>query len=98
MITGRALRTEPRMIVVDDPTAGVDIGSRAQIHRILRDTAAAGAVVILSSTDYEEVATQADRVFVMKSLVGLPGRMPGMVPLFLRSWLAMSTGLYWIAT
>ncbi len=65
VITGRALRTGPRMIVVDDPTAGVDIGSRAQIHRTLRDTAAAGAVVILSSTDYEEVATQADRAFVM---------------------------------
>lgn len=65
VITGRALRTGPRMIVVDDPTAGVDIGSRAQIHRTLRDAAGAGAVVILSSTDYEEVASQADRVFVM---------------------------------
>jgi len=65
VITGRALRAGPRMIVVDDPTAGVDVGSRAQIHRTLREAAAAGSVVILCSTDYEEVVSQADRVFVM---------------------------------
>ncbi|MBS1843393.1 MAG: sugar ABC transporter ATP-binding protein [Actinobacteria bacterium] len=65
VITGRALRTGPRMIVVDDPTAGVDVGSRAQIHRTLREAAAAGSVVIVSSSDYEEVVTQADRIFVM---------------------------------
>jgi ribose transport system ATP-binding protein len=65
VITGRALRARPRMIVVDDPTAGVDVGSRAQIHRTLREAAAAGSVVIFSSTDYEEVVSQADRIFVM---------------------------------
>ena len=65
VIAGRALGPGPRMIVVDDPTAGVDVGSRAQLHRILRDAAAAGTVVVLASTDYDEVASQADRAFVL---------------------------------
>jgi ribose transport system ATP-binding protein len=65
VIAGRALSQRPRMIVVDDPTAGVDVGSRAQLHRLLRDAAADGTVVVLASTDYDEVAAQADRVFVM---------------------------------
>jgi ribose transport system ATP-binding protein len=67
VIAGRALSTRPRMIVVDDPTAGVDIGSRAQLHRILRDAAAEGTVVVLASTDYDEVASQADRAFVLRN-------------------------------
>jgi ribose transport system ATP-binding protein len=65
VIAGRALTPRPRMIVVDDPTAGVDIGSRAQLHQILRDAAAEGSVVVLISTDYEEVASQANRAFVL---------------------------------
>jgi ribose transport system ATP-binding protein len=65
VICGRAMRTAPRLLVVDDPTAGVDVGSRAQIHETLRAAAANGAVILLASTDYEEVAGLADRALVM---------------------------------
>jgi ribose transport system ATP-binding protein len=64
-ILGRSLRSAPRLLVVDDPTAGVDIGSRAQVHAIIRDAAEHGAAVLLASTDFDEVAVQADRALVM---------------------------------
>jgi ribose transport system ATP-binding protein len=63
-ILGRALRRSPRLLVADDPTAGVDIGSRAQVHEILRQAADDGASVLLSSSDFDEVASQADRALV----------------------------------
>jgi ribose transport system ATP-binding protein len=65
VIAGRALRSGPRLLVVDDPTAGVDIGSRAQLHDIMRRATADGTVLVMASTDFEEVASQADRALVM---------------------------------
>jgi ribose transport system ATP-binding protein len=65
VVAGRAIRSSPRLLVVDDPTAGVDVGARADLHTTLRGAAAAGAVVILASSDYDEVAALADRVLVM---------------------------------
>jgi ribose transport system ATP-binding protein len=65
VVCARALRTKPTLLVLDDPTAGVDIGARAQVHRLVRDAANAGAAVVFASTDYEEVALLADRALVM---------------------------------
>ena len=62
---GRALRTKPRLLVLDDPTAGVDVGSRYDLHALLRTAAEEGAVVLLASTDFEEIAHVADRALVM---------------------------------
>ena len=67
VVIGRALRTRPRLLVLEDPTAGVDVGSRAELHRLMHQAAAAGAAVVLVSTDFEEVAAQAHRVLVMHS-------------------------------
>jgi ribose transport system ATP-binding protein len=64
-VLGRSLRRTPRLLVVDDPTAGVDVGSRGQVHAIIRDAAEQGAAVLLASTDFDEVAVQADRALVM---------------------------------
>lgn len=64
-ILGRSLRRAPRLLVVDDPTAGVDIGSRAQVHTILRQAADGGAVVVVASSDFDEIASQVDRALVM---------------------------------
>ena len=64
-ILGRALRRGPSLLVIDDPTAGVDIGSRAQVHAILLQAADEGSSVVLASTDFDEVAAQADRALVM---------------------------------
>ncbi|WP_294570072.1 sugar ABC transporter ATP-binding protein [uncultured Arthrobacter sp.] len=66
VIFGRALRAKPRLLVLDDPTAGVDVGSRLELHGFLRETLDSGTSIVLASTDFAEVASQADRVLVMR--------------------------------
>lgn len=65
VICGRALRVGPKLLVLDDPTAGVDVGSRAQLHSIVTATAETGTPVVFASTDYEEVVSEADRALVL---------------------------------
>jgi ribose transport system ATP-binding protein len=59
------LRSRPRLLVLEDPTAGVDIGSRIELHRLFQAAADDGAAVLLISTDFDEVATQSHRALVM---------------------------------
>ena len=65
VVVGRALRTRPRLLVLEDPTAGVDIGSRIELHRLVQAAAADGTAVVLISTDFEEIAGQSHRALVM---------------------------------
>ncbi len=67
VVLGRALRSKPRLLVLEDPTAGVDIGSRIELHRLVQAAAADGAAVVLLSTDFDEVASQSHRVLVMSA-------------------------------
>jgi ABC-type sugar transport system ATPase subunit len=55
-----------RLIAVEEPTQGVDIGGRAQIHDLLREFTGAGGAVVLFSTDVREVLGLADRVAVFR--------------------------------
>jgi ABC-type sugar transport system ATPase subunit len=59
------LQTQPSVLLLDDPTRGVDIGAKAEMHGLVRSVAEAGAVVLLCSTDLDELATLCDRVFVL---------------------------------
>jgi rhamnose transport system ATP-binding protein len=66
------LNTNPGLLIVDEPTRGIDIGAKAEVHRIIRDLAAQGVAVIIISSDLPEVLSLADRVLVMREgrLVG----------------------------
>jgi ribose transport system ATP-binding protein len=66
VLIGRALRLDPSLLVLDDPTMGIDIGARAQVHKIVEDCAEDGMAIVLVSTDSDELARLADRVLVMK--------------------------------
>ena len=55
---------EPNIILLDDPTRGVDIGARAEINLLLREVTANGVVVVYLSTDLEELTSGCDRVLV----------------------------------
>ena len=65
VLVGRALRTAPQVLVLDDPTQGIDVGARAQIHAVIEKCAADGVAILLVSTDSDELARLADRVIVL---------------------------------
>jgi ABC-type sugar transport system ATPase subunit len=66
VLVAKWLASGVRLIAVEEPTQGVDIGGRAQIHDLLREFTAAGGAVVLFSTDVHEVLTLADRVAVFR--------------------------------
>ncbi|CAN5351474.1 sugar ABC transporter ATP-binding protein [soil metagenome] len=67
VFTARALgRADARVLLIDEPTRGVDIGGRAAIHELLRSAAAEGLVVIFASTELEELIELADVIITMK--------------------------------
>ncbi len=66
VLLSKALATEPRVLIVDEPTRGVDIGAKALIHRRLRELAEAGIGVVIVSSEMPEVLGMADRVIVFR--------------------------------
>jgi ribose transport system ATP-binding protein len=65
VVLARALISRPAMLVADEPTQGVDVGSRSEIYRILREIAAEGVPVVISSSDALELEGLCDRAVVM---------------------------------
>ena len=66
VLFARALGRTPKVLVLIDPTAGVDIGARSDLHELLRAATAMGAAIVLGSSDFEEVAAISDRVLVLR--------------------------------
>jgi simple sugar transport system ATP-binding protein len=67
VVIGRQLHVGSRILLLDEPTRGVDIEAKAQIYRLLRDLAAKGDAVVFVSSEIEELALVADRVMVLSS-------------------------------
>lgn len=65
VLVARALRTRPKVLVLDDPTQGIDVGARSQIHEIIQRCAADGIGVLLVSTDSDELARLSDRILIL---------------------------------
>ena len=64
-VLAKWLSTKPRVLIVDEPTRGIDIGTKADVHRLLSDLAADGLAVLMVSSELPEVLGMADRVLVM---------------------------------
>lgn len=67
VLVASRLESDPSIIVAHEPTRGVDVGARAQLHRLLRRRAEQGAAVVVITTDVEEVVTVSDRVIVIRA-------------------------------
>jgi ribose transport system ATP-binding protein/rhamnose transport system ATP-binding protein len=65
VVIGRWLLRAPEVLILDEPTRGVDIGARAEIHRLIRALASDGTAVIVISSEPDELPDLADRVLVM---------------------------------
>ena len=65
LVLGRWLETQPEVLLLDEPTRGVDVGAKAQIHRIIGELAAKGKAILLISSELPEVMQMSDRVLVL---------------------------------
>ena len=66
MLLARAVETNAKLFVLEEPTQGVDIDAQNQLHAQLRALASAGSGILLFSTDLEELIAVADRVIVLR--------------------------------
>jgi ribose transport system ATP-binding protein len=65
VVIGRWLQSAPKVLILDEPTRGVDIGARGEIHRLIRELAAKGMAVLVISSEPDELPDLCDRVLVM---------------------------------
>ena len=72
VLLARWLLANPRVLIVDEPTRGVDVGAKAEVHQLLRDFARQGHAVVMISSELPEVLAVSDRIYVMRA-----GRMAG---------------------
>ncbi|MBQ0709292.1 MULTISPECIES: sugar ABC transporter ATP-binding protein [unclassified Ochrobactrum] len=65
IVLAKWLQTKPRILILDEPTRGVDVGAKFEIYRIIRELAASGAAILMVSSELPEVLGLSDRVAVM---------------------------------
>lgn len=75
VVIGKALMTKPRILLMDEPSRGIDIGAKAEIFRTMRRLAAEGLGILFVTSDLEEVLALSDRILVMAN-----GRLTGQFP------------------
>ncbi|MFD1152688.1 ATP-binding cassette domain-containing protein, partial [Saccharothrix hoggarensis] len=66
VLLARWLVTQPKLLILDEPTRGIDVGAKAQIQKVVADLAAEGMAVLFISAELEEVVRVSDRVVVMR--------------------------------
>ncbi len=66
VVLAKWLATGPKVLIVDEPTRGIDVGTKAEVHRLLSTLAAEGLAVLMISSELPEVLGMADRVLVVR--------------------------------
>jgi ABC-type sugar transport system ATPase subunit len=65
VVLGKWLATNPRILIMDEPTRGIDVGAKAEIHLLMRKLAGEGMAILMISSELPEVLGMSDRVLVM---------------------------------
>ena len=65
VMIGRWLATRPKLLILDEPTRGVDVGAKAEIYEIMNELTKQGVSIIMISSELPEIINMADRVYVM---------------------------------
>ena len=74
VVLAKWLGTKPDVLILDEPTRGVDVGAKKEIYMIMNELAATGVAIIMISSDLPEILGMSDRVYVMRE-----GQMSGML-------------------
>jgi general nucleoside transport system ATP-binding protein len=76
VVLAKWLSTQPRVLIVDEPTRGIDVATKAEVHRLMSDLAAEGVAIVMVSSELPEVLAVSDRIVVMRE-----GRITAELPL-----------------
>jgi rhamnose transport system ATP-binding protein len=66
IVLGKWLANQPKLLILDEPTRGIDVGAKAEIHRLMCELAAQGLAILMISSELPEVLGMSDRVLVMR--------------------------------
>ena len=66
VVLGKWLATQPKLLIMDEPTRGIDVGAKAEIHRLMSELAGQGLAILMISSELPEVLGMSDRVLVMR--------------------------------
>ena len=65
VVIGKWLALGPKVLILDEPTHGIDVGTKVQVHQLIRELAAKGIAVVMISSDLPEVLAMSDRILVV---------------------------------
>lgn len=66
VVLAKWLGTQPRLLILDEPTRGIDVGTKAAVHRLMSELAAQGLAILLISSELPEILAMSDRILVMR--------------------------------
>jgi ABC-type sugar transport system ATPase subunit len=66
VVLGKWLATRPKLLIMDEPTRGIDVGAKAEIHKLMSELAAQGLAILMISSELPEVLGMSDRILVMR--------------------------------
>ncbi len=66
VVLAKWLMTQPKVLILDEPTRGIDVGAKAEVHRLMRELADSGLAILMISSDLQEVLAVSERVMVMR--------------------------------
>jgi ABC-type sugar transport system ATPase subunit len=75
VVLAKWLSRQPRILILNEPTRGIDVGAKAEVHALIRETAAQGVAVLMISSELPEILSVSDRIVVMAA-----GRVTGEMP------------------
>ena len=68
MVIGKGLLTEPEILLMDEPTRGVDVGAKSEVFQIAKELAEAGMSIIVIASELKEIISISDRILVLSSV------------------------------
>ena len=66
VVLGKCLATNPRLLILDEPTRGIDVGAKREIYHMIDEIAGSGVAVLMISSDMPELIGMSDRIYVMR--------------------------------